>query len=110
MAMGILPRAMFVIVSIAAQLLRTDTVAQATQRGIGGNSPARPMLNCGPFTNSNLPKPTPQLDPHATERFELINKAVRSEPNTILFVGDSLTDQSDPVLSPLPFAGRVALN
>jgi lysophospholipase L1-like esterase len=110
MATGILPRAMFVIVSIAAQLLCTDPVAQAKQRGLGGNSPAPPMLNCGPFTNSNLPKPTPQLDPHATERFELINRAVRSEPKTILFVGDSLTEKWDPVLSQLHFAGRDALN
>jgi hypothetical protein len=45
-------------------------------------------LNCAPFTTAAVPIPTPQTDPHAIERFQVINRAVKSAPVSVLFLGD----------------------
>ncbi len=73
------------------------------------NSPPT-ALECPPFAAAALPLPTPQRDPHAIERFHLINDAVRAGPHAILFFGDSLTEKWDPAIWARDFAPRGALN
>jgi lysophospholipase L1-like esterase len=67
-------------------------------------------LDCAPFAKSALPPPTPQTDPHAIERFHIINRAIKSAPNTVLFLDDSLTEDWDSVIWQQHFARREALN
>jgi lysophospholipase L1-like esterase len=67
-------------------------------------------LKCGPFTNEMLPVPTPQSDPEAVARFQLVNREVATAPHTILFLGDSLTRKWDPAIWQQDFARRGALN
>jgi lysophospholipase L1-like esterase len=67
-------------------------------------------LNCLSFTKSGVPAPTPQTDPHAIERFQFINKAIKSYPDGVLFVGDSLTEDWDAAIWQQHFARRRALN
>jgi lysophospholipase L1-like esterase len=57
-----------------------------------------------------MPPPTPQNDPEAVARFQLINREIATAPHAILFLGDSLTQKWDPAIWRQSFARRGALN
>lgn len=66
---------------------------------------------CGPFAAAKeLPKPAAPTDQHAVDRIQYLNKAVRAEPHSILFLGDSLTEDWDPTIWKKYFADRAPLN
>ncbi len=73
--------------------------------------PKSSQVICGPFAEAkNQPKPAPQIDQHAVDRIQHINKAVQTQPHSILFLGDSLTEDWDPTIWQQYFAGRAPLN
>jgi lysophospholipase L1-like esterase len=67
-------------------------------------------IACGAFANADLPKPTPQTDPEAVERFHAINREAEARSHTIVFLGDSLTRKWDRSLWEQHFARLNALN
>jgi lysophospholipase L1-like esterase len=99
-------------VSVALGLLLASTFSVLSGPTIAGPpaDAAAVRLNCAPFTKSGVPAPTPQTDPHAIERFRFINSAVKSSPDAVLFVGDSLTEDWDAAIWQQHFARREALN
>jgi lysophospholipase L1-like esterase len=52
-------------------------------------------LQCGPFTQAELPPPVVRQDSHARARFDEINNAIKTQPHRVLFFGDSLTEYFD---------------
>jgi lysophospholipase L1-like esterase len=93
-----------------AMIAQKATAAETKQDTPSASLPKPPKVACGPFTKANLPKSTPQSDQHGIERFQFINRAVTSAPYSILFLGDSLTEDWDPTIWQRHFAGRAALN
>lgn len=67
-------------------------------------------VKCGPFSYSGSPKPTPQTDPEAVERFEAIKREAEARSHPIAFLGDSLTRKWDRSLWDQHFARLDALN
>src|SRR5438105_1688700 len=68
-------------------------ISEAISAGSTGDMSSH--LNCAPFTKAALPAPAPRTDPHAIERFHLLNSAIKSGPDVVLFLGDSLTEDWD---------------
>src|SRR5512138_3539074 len=87
---------------LATTVLSEPTVAEPPTNAL--------RLNCPSFTKSGVPAPTPQTEPHAIERFQFINWAIKSGPSALLFVGDSLTEDWDAVIWQQHFVRREALN
>jgi hypothetical protein len=78
---------------------------------IGGSQADDPVrLKCRPFAEADLPKPVPQTDPEAIERFQLINREADARSYTVLFLGDSLTQKWDHSLWERYFVPLDALN
>src|SRR6266436_3445906 len=97
--------------SIALGMLLAAMIVLISEAGSAGSTGDMSFrLNCAPFTKSTLPPPTPQTDLHAIERFHLLNSAIRSGPDIVLFLGDSLTEDWDAAIWQQHFAGRGALN
>ena len=65
---------------------------------------------CRPFAQTETPKPAPQIDPEAVQRFEFINSEAKAASYTVLFLGDSLTQKWDRSLWKRNFAPLNALN
>ena len=53
------------------------------------------LLQCGSFTQAELPPPTARQDRDARARFHEINSAIKMQPHRVLFFGDSLTEYFD---------------
>ena len=64
----------------------------------GGLALATDTLPCGQFTHEGPPQPIARGDRRGVERLERINQAVNNTAYSILFLGDSLTEDWDPVL------------
>jgi beta-glucosidase len=98
-------------VSAWLALLLAATIAGAAEAAVTGVPTEEPVrLHCASFTKAPPPAPTPQTEPHAIERFQAINREVRSGPDTVLFLGDSLTEDWDAAIWQQHFARRDALN
>jgi lysophospholipase L1-like esterase len=77
----------------------------------GRSSAGAPVsVQCGSFTTARLPESTPQTDPEAVERFQIINREAKAGSHTILFLGDSLIQKWDRSLWARNFAPLDALN
>ena len=88
--------------AIAAEVGQNDTKASQLRKS---------LLACGPFTPAkDLPAPAPQSDQHALERFHLINEAVKQHEYSIIFFGDSLTEDWDLSIWQQDIAPYGALN
>jgi lysophospholipase L1-like esterase len=73
--------------------------AEVTQSGTATSQLRHPQLACGPFAVAkDLPPPAPQPDPHALERFHLINEEVQQYTYSTIFFGDSITEDWDPAI------------
>jgi len=65
----------------------------------GGLALAAEILSCAQFTHEGAPQPMARGDQRGLERLDRINQAVKNTPYSALFLGDSLTEGWDPVLS-----------
>ena len=100
----------FVIAAVVLAIVTTPALPGAAKIRAGYTAEMSPPLRCLPFTKAALPAPIRQADPHATERSQLINEQVKSASDTILFFGDSLTEDWDSPIWEQHFAARGALN
>lgn len=71
---------------------------------------ARAQLACGHFTEDQLAAPEPREAKWPVQRFEVIKRAVLSEPYRVLFLGDSITERFDPEVWRTHMAPRGVLN
>ncbi len=71
---------------------------------------AQGLLACGPFTREAVAAPAPREAPSVVERFELINREVKTEPYRVLFLGDSITQRFDPEVWRAHMVPRGVLN
>jgi beta-glucosidase len=63
---------------------------------VGRSVDASPsQVICGVFADTGVPKPVPQTDPEAVQRFEVINTNTRASPHGVVFLGDSLIQKWD---------------
>ena len=62
---------------------------------LAGASAARAQgtVPCGPFTRVPPAEPMPRSAAAPVHRFEIINRAVKTQPHRVLFLGDLLTER-----------------
>jgi beta-glucosidase len=89
-------------------ILIMTAIAVSNVTVAAANSAAR--LRCGPFTEAQLPRPEPQVDPEAVERFQAINRETQARSHGTVFLGDSLTQKWSPAEWNRDFAHLDALN
>lgn len=97
--MRILP--VLIILSTISPLLLNHlaSAAEVKQSDAKTSQFRQPQLACGPFAaTKDLPTPVLQSDEHARERFHLINEAVKQYQYSIIFFGDSLTEDWDSTI------------
>jgi lysophospholipase L1-like esterase len=80
--------------------------------GAGPDPNAVPeRLNCAPFSSlTNLPSPTPQVDPEAIQRVQDIDQQANAASHRVLFLGDSLMQKWDWSIWEQQFAPLGAMN
>jgi beta-glucosidase len=77
---------------------------------IGGSQADAVQLKCRRFAEAALPKPVPQINREAIERFQLINREANARSYAVLFLGDSITQKWDHSLWDRYFVPMDALN
>jgi lysophospholipase L1-like esterase len=60
---------------------------------LGARAAAAAPASCAAFTAAPLAAPAPRSDAHSLERLAAINKAVKTVPHRVLFLGDSITER-----------------
>jgi len=101
-----------VLFTISAVLFGHLAVAgEVKQNGAATNQLRHPQLACGPFASAkDLPPPALQSDHHALERFNLINEEAQQHAYSIIFFGDSITEDWDSAIWQQYFVPYGALN
>src|SRR5690349_1840552 len=94
----------------AAHCMLGALLALFVSTALGGLAPAADILPCAQFTHERPPQPVARGDRRGIERLERINQAVSNTPYSILFLGDSLTEDWDPMLWDRRLAPRRVLN
>jgi len=67
-------------------------------------------MKCAAFTDAALAPPAARTDEHSRQRLAEINTEVKTGPDRLLFLGDSLTERWDPAVWRAHFAPRGAVN
>jgi lysophospholipase L1-like esterase len=60
---------------------------------LGARAAAAAVVSCAAFTAAPLAAPAPRFEEHSLERVAAINKAVKTVPHRVLFLGDSITER-----------------
>ena len=76
---------------------------------VRGNAEER-TVSCGHFSKASVADPAPREDQHSLERLASINASVKAQQNSVLFLGDSITERWTPEIWQRYFTPRKILN